>query len=138
MISRQDEPSCFIPTSNPTSVGAMSEMRTLAASLAADVVGFSRLIEFRIGIHIGDVVDESVGDGVNIAARLEGIAQPGAICLSEDVYRQVRGRLDLAVSDLGETQLENIPDWSGTDHARKTRTILATATAEVGRLRVNF
>jgi adenylate cyclase len=116
----------------------MSEMRTLAASLAADVVGFSRLIEFRIGIHIGDVVDESVGDGVNIAARLEGIAQPGAICLSEDVYRQVRGRLDLAVSDLGETQLENIPDWSGTDHARKTRTILATATAEVGRLRVNF
>ena len=138
MISRQDEPSYFIPTSNPTSVGAMSEMRTLAASLAADVVGFSRLIEFRIGIHIGDVVDESVGDGVNIAARLEGIAQPGAICLSEDVYRQVRGRLDLAVSDLGETQLENIPDWSGTDHARKTRTILATATAEVGRLRVNF
>ena len=138
MISRQDEPSGFIPTSNPTSVGAMSEMRTLAASLAADVVGFSRLIEFRIGIHIGDVVDESVGDGVNIAARLEGIAQPGAICLSEDVYRQVRGRLDLAVSDLGETQLENIPDWSGTDHARKTRTILATAGAEAGRLRVNF
>jgi class 3 adenylate cyclase len=138
VISRQDEPSYFIPTSNPTSVGAMSEMRTLAASLAADVVGFSRLIEFRIGIHIGDVVDESVGDGVNIAARLEGIAQPGAICLSEDVYRQVRGRLDLAVSDLGETQLENIPDWSGTDHARKTRTILATASAEAGRLRVNF
>ena len=138
MISRRDEPSRFIPTSNPTSVGAMSETRTLAAGLAADVVGFSRLIEFWIGIHIGDVVDESVGDGVNIAARLEGIAQPGAICLSEDVYRQVRGRLDLAVSDLGETQLENIPDWSGTDHARKTRTILATAGAEAGRLRVNF
>ena len=52
-------------------------------------------IEFRIGIHLGDVVEESdgdlMGDGVNIAARLEGIAEPGAICLSEDAYRQVRG-----------------------------------------------
>ena len=49
-----------------------------------------------------------MGDGVNIAARLEGIAQPGAICLSEDAYRQVRARLDLAVSDIGEVQLKNI------------------------------
>ena len=64
-----------------------------------------RRIEFRIGIHLGDVVEESdgdlMGDGVNIAARLEGVAQPGAICLSEDAYRQVRARLDLAVTDLG-------------------------------------
>ena len=64
-----------------------------------------RRIEFRIGMHLGDVVEESdgdlMGDGVNIAARLEGIARPGAICLSEDAYRQVRARLDLAVSDLG-------------------------------------
>jgi adenylate cyclase len=56
-----------------------------------------RRIEFRVGIHLGDVVEESdgdlMGDGVNIAARLEGIAQPGAICLSEDAYRQVRDRL---------------------------------------------
>src|SRR5450432_1010739 len=63
-----------------------------------------RRINFRIGIHLGDVVEESdgdlMGDGVNIAARLEGIAQPGSICLSEDAYRQVKGRLDLAVSDL--------------------------------------
>ena len=51
-----------------------------------------------------------MGDGVNIAARLEGIAQPGAICLSEDAYRQVKGRLDLAVSDLGPTQLKNIAE----------------------------
>ena len=54
-----------------------------------------RRIEFRVGIHVGDVVEESdgdlMGDGVNIAARLEGIAKPGAICLSEDAYRQVRG-----------------------------------------------
>ena len=51
-----------------------------------------------------------MGDGVNIAARLEGIAKPGAICLSEDAYRQVKGRLDLAVSDLGPTQLKNIAE----------------------------
>jgi class 3 adenylate cyclase len=51
---------------------------------------------------------ELMGDGVNIAARLEGIARPGAICLSEDAYRQVSGRLDMAVTDLGPTQLKNI------------------------------
>ena len=71
-----------------------------------------RRIVFRIGVHLGDVVEESdgdlMGDGVNIAARLEGIAEPGAICLSEDAFRQVKGRLDLAVSDLGPTQLKNI------------------------------
>ena len=71
-----------------------------------------RRIDFRIGIHLGDVVEESdgdlMGDGVNIAARLEGIAKPGAICLSEDAYRQVKGRLDLVVSDLGQTELKNI------------------------------
>jgi adenylate cyclase len=69
-------------------------------------------IEFRIGIHLGDVVEESdgdlMGDGVNIAARLEGVCEPGAICLSEDAYRQVSGRLDMAVTDLGPTQLKNI------------------------------
>jgi adenylate cyclase len=71
-----------------------------------------RRIVFRIGVHLGDVVEESdgdlMGDGVNIAARLEGIAEPGAICLSEDAYRQVSGRLDMAVTDLGPTQLKNI------------------------------
>ena len=73
-----------------------------------------RRIEFRVGIHLGDVVEESdgdlMGDGVNIAARLEGVAKPGAICLSEDAYRQVKGRLELAVSDLGATQLKNIAE----------------------------
>jgi adenylate cyclase len=61
-----------------------------------------RRIEFRVGVHLGDVVEESdgdlMGDGVNIAARLQGIANPGGICISEDAYRQVKGRLDLAVS----------------------------------------
>ena len=73
-----------------------------------------RRIEFRIGIHLGDVVEESdgdlMGDGVNIAARLEGIAEPGTICLSEQAYWQVKSRLDLAVSDLGATQLKNIAE----------------------------
>src|ERR1700674_5139190 len=73
-----------------------------------------RRIEFRIGIHLGDVVEESdgdlMGDGVNIAARLEGVAKPGTVCLSKDAYRQVRTRLDLAVSDLGATQLKNIAE----------------------------
>ena len=73
-----------------------------------------RRIEFRVGIHLGDVVEEAdgdlMGDGVNIAARLESIAKPGAICLSEDAYRQVRGRLDLAVTDLGPKELKNIAE----------------------------
>ena len=71
-----------------------------------------RRIEFRVGIHLGDVVEEAdgdlMGDGVNIAARLEGIAAPGAICLSEDAYRQVSGRLDMEVTELGPTKLKNI------------------------------
>jgi adenylate cyclase len=73
-----------------------------------------RRIEFRIGIHLGDVVEESDGDlmgnGVNIAARLEGLAQPGAICLSEQAYSQVKSRLDLPVSDLGKQSLKNIAE----------------------------
>ncbi|NKK73557.1 tetratricopeptide repeat protein [Rhizobium leguminosarum bv. viciae] len=71
-------------------------------------------IEFRVGIHLGDVVEENdgdlMGDGVNIAARLEGVAKPGAICLSEDAYRQVKARLDLAVTDLGKIELKNIAE----------------------------
>jgi adenylate cyclase len=73
-----------------------------------------RRIEFRVGIHLGDVVEEAdgdlMGDGVNIAARLEGVAKPGTICVSEQAYWQVEGRLDLKVSDLGNTQLKNIAE----------------------------
>jgi TolB-like protein/class 3 adenylate cyclase len=73
-----------------------------------------RRIEFRVGIHLGDVVEEGdgdlMGDGVNIAARLEGIAAPGAICLSEDAFRQVRRRLNFAVHDLGPKELKNIAE----------------------------
>src|SRR5450631_2767691 len=73
-----------------------------------------RRIEYRIGVHLGDVVEESdgdlMGDGVNIAARLEGIAEPGGVCLSEDAYRQVKSRLELQVTDLGPQSLKNIAE----------------------------
>jgi adenylate cyclase len=68
-------------------------------------------IELRIGIHVGDVIIEDgdiFGEGVNIAARLEGIAQPGGICISEDAYRQVRDKLDANFQDAGEHELRNI------------------------------
>ena len=76
-----------------------------------------RRIEFRVGIHLGDVVEESdgdlMGDGVNIAARLQSICQPGAICLSEDAYRQVKGRLDLAVRISARINSRTSPTLSG-------------------------
>lgn len=68
-------------------------------------------IEMRIGVHLGDVIVEDYnvyGDGVNIAARLESLADPGGIAISEAVYQQVRGKLDLPVRDLGLQELKNI------------------------------
>src|SRR5262249_14889928 len=68
-------------------------------------------IQFRIGIHVGDVIfedDDIFGDGVNIAARLEGIARPGGVCVSDDAYRQVRDKLDVNFEDGGEHELKNI------------------------------
>jgi TolB-like protein len=67
--------------------------------------------ELRIGIHVGDIIIEEgdiFGDGVNVAARLEAIAEPGGICISDDAYRQVRDKLDAAFEDTGEQQLKNI------------------------------
>ena len=68
-------------------------------------------IEFRIGVNVGDIIiegDDILGDGVNIAARLEGIAEPGGIVISDDTYRQVRDKLNVAFEDVGEHQLKNI------------------------------
>jgi adenylate cyclase len=70
-----------------------------------------RRIEFRVGIHQGDVIvegDDIFGDGVNVAARLEGLAEPGGICLSSRVVEDVQGKLDIAFKDAGEQHLKNI------------------------------
>jgi adenylate cyclase len=68
-------------------------------------------INFRVGINLGDVVvegDDLLGDGVNIAARLEGLLEPGGVCVSEDAYRHLRGKVDATLIDMGEQQLKNI------------------------------
>jgi adenylate cyclase len=70
-------------------------------------------IEFRIGIHVGDIIiddNDIFGDGVNIAARLEGIAEPGRVCVSDDAYRQVRGKVEINCDDLGLQSLKNISE----------------------------
>jgi TolB-like protein len=68
-------------------------------------------IEFRVGVNVGDIIiegDDIFGDGVNIAARLEGIAEPGGIYISDDTLRQIRGKIDVLCDDLGERELKNI------------------------------
>jgi len=76
------------------------------------VIPENRRIEFRIGINVGDVIVDDrgdiYGDGVNIAARVESLAKPGMLCLSDEAYRQIRGKLPIDVSDMGEHQLKNI------------------------------
>jgi len=88
------------------------EVQRSVAGQNADVPQ-DRRIEFRIGIHLGDIIfDENdiFGDGVNIAARLEGIADPGGICMSDDTFRQVRGKIEFACDDLGPRTLKNIAE----------------------------
>ncbi len=73
-----------------------------------------RRIDFRIGVHFGDVAEEAdgdlMGDGVNVAARLEGVCEPGGVCLSEQAYWLVKGRSDITACDLGPIKLKNIAD----------------------------
>jgi adenylate cyclase len=88
---------------------AVDIQRAMAERNAATPEG--RRVEFRIGINVGDIIiDEGdiYGDGVNIAARMESLATPGAICLSEDAYKQIKGKLEIDVSDMGEQRLKNI------------------------------
>jgi class 3 adenylate cyclase len=87
---------------------AVTVQRSMATATAGPP---ERRIEFRVGINVGDVLaddDDILGDSVNIAARLEGIAEPGGICLSAAAYEQVRGKLEIAVADMGEQDLKNI------------------------------
>jgi class 3 adenylate cyclase len=76
-------------------------------------VPLDKRIEFRVGIHVGDIIiadDDIFGDGVNIAVRLEGIAEPGGVCISNDAYRQVRGKVQIACDDMGSQILKNIAE----------------------------
>jgi TolB-like protein len=85
-------------------------LQRLTTERNADSPG-DRRMEWRIGIHLGDVLvegDDILGDGVNIAARLEGIAEPGGICISDDAFRQVRGKIEAEFADIGEQSLKNI------------------------------
>jgi len=91
--------------------GAVEVQRGMADQNAA--VPKSERIEFRIGIHVGDIIiddNDIFGDGVNIAARLEGIAEPGGVCMSNDAYRQVRGKVDIVCDDMGPQPLKNIAE----------------------------
>jgi adenylate cyclase len=91
-------------------VRCATEIQNARAERNADVPPTSR-IEFRIGINVGDIVVEDgdiFGDGVNVAARLEGLADPGGICVSARVQEDAAGRLDLTFDDLGEQSLKNI------------------------------
>jgi adenylate cyclase len=88
------------------------EVQRSVAAQNADVPQDLR-IEFRIGIHVGDIIiddNDIFGDGVNIAARLEGIAVPGGVCISDDTHRQIRGKIDIGFDDIGEQTLKNIAE----------------------------
>ena len=88
---------------------AVEIQRALAERNAAGPA--TQRIEFRIGVNLGDVVvdgDDLQGDGINVASRLEGLAEPGGLCLSASAYEQVRDRVDLVFEDLGERTVKNI------------------------------
>jgi adenylate cyclase len=106
------------------------EVQQAVAEHEADVPEDRRIV-FRVGVNLGDIVidgDDILGDGVNVAARLEGLAEPGGICISDDAYRQVRDKLDLAFADAGEHELKNIARpinvwrWTGSGAAMPAET----------------
>jgi adenylate cyclase len=93
-------------------VRCADEIQRGVAEQNTDVLQDKR-IEFRIGIHVGDIIierDDIFGDGVNIAVRLEGIAEPGGICISDDAHRQVRGKVESSFEDMGAQTLRNIAE----------------------------
>jgi adenylate cyclase len=97
----------------PSVVNAVKCAVTIQSKMAQRNAGIEpeRSMQFRVGINIGDVIyDEAriYGDGINVAARLEGIADPGGICISSKVYDEISDRIDLVCQDIGEQQLKNI------------------------------
>jgi adenylate cyclase len=106
-------------------VRCAAEVQAAIAKQGAGVAEDSRL-DLRVGIHLGDIMvegDDLFGDGVNVAARLEGLAQAGGIALSDDAYRQVRDKLDLSWADGGEVEVKNIARpvrvWRWPDNAER-------------------
>jgi adenylate cyclase len=100
----------------PSVVDAVRSALDIQSAMAArnEGVAEDRRIVMRIGVHLGDVVEETdgdlMGDGVNVAARLEGVAAPSEVCVSEDAWRQVKGRIGLTAADLGPIRLKNIAE----------------------------
>jgi adenylate cyclase len=97
----------------PSVVGAVQCAVALQKLMAERNAGVpsERRMDWRVGIHLGDILidgEDILGDGVNLAARLEGIAEPGGICISEDAFRQVRGKIETEFRDGGEQALKNI------------------------------
>ena len=93
-------------------VRCADEIQRSVAEQNTDVPQDKR-IEFRIGIHVGDIIiadDDIFGDGVNIAVRLEGIAEPGGVCISDDAHRQIRGKVESTLEDMGPQSLKNIAE----------------------------
>jgi adenylate cyclase len=89
-----------------------AEVQRGMAAMSADDPA-DRRIEFRIGIHVGDIMiddNDIYGDGVNIAARLEGISEPGGLCISDDTQRQIRSKVDVVFEDIGLQTLKNIAE----------------------------
>lgn len=110
--------------------GAVEVQRGMAEQNAS--VPEDRRIEFRIGIHVGDIIfddNDIFGEGVNIAARLEGIAEPGGVCISNDAFRQVRGRVELVCDDMGPQPLKNIAEPMQAWRVRLTNQLSSAAIA---------
>ncbi len=110
-----DSPGDNVLAEFPTALDAVRSALEIQGVLRARNVHLApeRRMEFRIGVHMGDVAVEGgriYGDGVNIAARLEGLAEAGGICISATVHDQVRNKLDVGFADLGDQTVKNIPE----------------------------
>src|SRR5262245_47228346 len=110
-----DSPGDNLLAEFPSALDAMRSAVEIQRALEASNAGLppDRRMEFRVGVHLGDVMvdgDRIYGDGINIAARIERLAEPGAVCVSAPVWDQVRHKLGLPGEDLGDQALKNIPE----------------------------
>ena len=122
-----------------TAIGAVKAALAIqeALSTADSTVAEDRRMRFRIGVHLGDVIEKAdgtvYGDGVNIAARLEGMAEPGGIAVSEAVHGSLRGKVSANFEDQGEQQLKNIPEPVRLYHMRAFGATTEAPTSVVAR-----